>query len=126
MEILEIKNFEDTVAVNQFHQVAFNTFKGNSVWAPASEMMFDSKLDQYSKSVYKIMVPVFRKRKTKGSPLASFKIGSVFDISQDNADEILKEMTEKGLIHGKKAGNGKFYSLPQNLTVCDSLTGNCS
>jgi hypothetical protein len=36
---------------------------------------------------YKIMVPVFKKKKGGGSPLDSFKIGSVFDISQTNKYE---------------------------------------
>ncbi|MCK5672004.1 MAG: hypothetical protein KAH95_01435 [Spirochaetales bacterium] len=58
MEILEIKNFEDKALINKFHQVARNTYKNNSVWASASDQMFDSKLVQYSNSIYEIMIPV--------------------------------------------------------------------
>ena len=36
---------------------------------------------------YKIMVPVFKKKKTGGNPLDSFRIGSIFDISQTNRFE---------------------------------------
>lgn len=58
MEILEIENFNNKVLINKFHQVATNTYKNNTVWAPVSEHMFDNKLVQYSKSTYEIMVPV--------------------------------------------------------------------
>lgn len=47
----------------------------------------NKRMDYSTPYSYKIMVPVFKKRKTQGSPLDSFKIGSVFDISQTNRYE---------------------------------------
>ncbi len=58
MKVLEIKNFNDKAAIKQFHQVAIETYKDNSIWASASEQMFDSKLNQYSGSNYKILTPI--------------------------------------------------------------------
>ncbi|MHA1150958.1 MAG: hypothetical protein ACTSR8_22280 [Promethearchaeota archaeon] len=49
---------------------------------------------------YKIFVPVFKKKKTTGDFLSSFKIGNVFDISQTNRYEdylAVKEHAEQAL-----------------------------
>lgn len=58
--------------------------------------------------------------------VATMEVASVYDMAFEEAQELLKQMTEKGLIDEKKVGNGFFYSLPQNTMQCDSVTGSCS
>ncbi len=84
MTILEINNFEDKALIDKFHQVASNTYKNNSVWAPVSEQMFDSKVLQYSESTYKIMVPVIIL--DDGNPLARAVSFLTYN-SENNTDE---------------------------------------
>ncbi len=58
--------------------------------------------------------------------VAPMEVGCVYDMVFEDAQELLKQMTKKGLISERKVGNGAFYSLPQDTIQCDSATGSCS
>ncbi len=54
------------------------------------------------------------------------EVACVFDVAFKTAQKLLKQMAEKGLVYEKKVGNGIFFSLPQGMMQCDSVTGSCS
>lgn len=54
------------------------------------------------------------------------EVACVYDMSFEDAQKLLEQMAEKGLVSEKKVGNGAFYSLPQDTMQCDSVTGVCS
>ena len=58
--------------------------------------------------------------------VAVMEVACVYDITFEDAQKLLKQMTKKGLISEKKVGNGAFYSLPQDTLQCDSATGSCA
>ena len=58
--------------------------------------------------------------------VATMEVACVYDITFEDAQKLLKQMTKKGLISEKKVGNGAFYSLPQDTIQCDSATGSCA
>jgi predicted DsbA family dithiol-disulfide isomerase len=58
--------------------------------------------------------------------VAPMEVSCVYDMDFKDAQKLLKQMAEKGLVSEKKVGNGAFYSLPQDTIQCDSVTGSCS
>jgi hypothetical protein len=55
------------------------------------------------------------------------EVATVFDLNFQQAEKLLSEMTNKGLIVVEKAGNGLLYSLPkQAAPECNSETGLCA
>lgn len=58
--------------------------------------------------------------------VAPMEVACVYDMAFEDAQEFLKQMVEKGLVYATKVGNGVFYSLPQGMMQCDSVTGSCS
>ncbi len=58
---------------------------------------------------------------------AIIEVATVFDLDFQQAEKLLSEMTNKGLIVVEKAGNGLLYSLPkQAAPECNSETGLCA
>jgi hypothetical protein len=47
------------------------------------------------------------------------EVACVFDMSFENAQKLLNQMAEKGLISENKVGNGFLYSLPQDTAQCE-------
>ncbi len=61
--------------------------------------------------------------------VAPMEVARVYDMDLEDAQKLLKQMAEEGLVYEKKVGNGVFYSLSQDtmqFANCDSVTGSCS
>jgi len=56
--------------------------------------------------------------------VATQEVATLLDITKEKAYQILKSMSEKGLIYVKKAGNDYFW-LARPLAICDPVTGVC-
>lgn len=63
---------------------------------------------------------------TRYGNVAPMEVACVFDMSFENAQKLLNQMAEKGLIFENKVGNGFLYSVPQDTVRCDPDTGSCS
>ncbi len=63
---------------------------------------------------------------TRYGKVAPMEVACVFDMSFENAQKLLNQMAEKGLISENKVGNGFLYSLSQDIAQCDPDTGSCS
>jgi predicted DsbA family dithiol-disulfide isomerase len=58
---------------------------------------------------------------------APIEVASVYNMKFEDAQKLLKEMADKGLVSENKIGmNGFLYSPPQPLEQCDPDTGSCS
>lgn len=58
--------------------------------------------------------------------VATMEVACVYDMAFEDAQKLLKQMAEKGLVYEKKVGNGVFYSLSSDTMQCDPVTGSCS
>ncbi len=58
--------------------------------------------------------------------VAPMEVACVYDMSFKDAQKLLKQMAEKGLVSEKPVGNGAFYSIPQDTVQCDPVTASCS
>jgi predicted DsbA family dithiol-disulfide isomerase len=63
---------------------------------------------------------------SRNGKVAPIEVACVYDIDFEDAQKLLKQMAEKGLVSENKFGNGAFYSLLQDTIQCDSVTGSCS
>ncbi|NQU63432.1 MAG: DsbA family protein [SAR324 cluster bacterium] len=63
---------------------------------------------------------------SKYGNVAPAELACVFDKPVEEAENLLKQMTQKGLISEKTVGNGFFYFLPKDTIQCDSASGTCS
>ncbi len=83
----------------------------------------NNKLKQKKSKAGSAQVYDFISRYEKVAPM---EIASVFDMDFKDAQQLLKQMTEKGLIADKQVGNGFFYFVAQNTVQCDPISGSCS
>ncbi|RKZ81479.1 MAG: hypothetical protein DRR19_22225 [Candidatus Parabeggiatoa sp. nov. 1] len=59
--------------------------------------------------------------------VAPIEVAYVYHMNFEDAQKLLKEMAEKGLVSENQIGNNGFlYSSPQALEQCDPETGSCS
>ncbi len=58
--------------------------------------------------------------------VAPMEVACVYDIAFEDAQNLLKQMAEKGLVSKKQVGNGAFYFIPQDVAQCDPVSGSCS
>ncbi|WP_064607811.1 DsbA family protein [Photobacterium sp. J15] len=58
--------------------------------------------------------------------IALIEVTTVFNISEQRANEILAELTNQGLIKEKNLGNGVMYSITPSILSCNPLSGTCS
>lgn len=57
--------------------------------------------------------------------IAPMEVACVYDMELKDAQDLLEQMAEKGLVSERKVGNGAFYFVPDTMS-CDPDTGKCS
>lgn len=58
--------------------------------------------------------------------VAPMEVACVYDMAFKDAQKLLRQMSDKGLVSEKPVGNGSFYFIPHDTAQCDPVTGSCS